>query len=57
MSMALSESEEENLEELGNEGDDDPDVDVEDEGLDIAPDDATEDRGDVCARIDILSLH
>ena len=55
--MPLSESEEENLEELGNEGDDDPDVDVEDEGLDIGPDDATEDRGDVGVRLDILLLH
>lgn len=51
--MSPSESEDENLEELDfdGDGDDDPDGDIDDEPLDIGPDDVTEERGDVCFAI------
>lgn len=45
--MAASDSEEEILEDNEYDGDDDPDVDAEDETLDVGADDATEEGDDV----------
>jgi transcriptional activator SPT8 len=50
--MAPSDSEDDNLEDIEYEGDDDPDAEVDDELLDVVPDDATEEADDVC-----FSLH
>lgn len=46
--MSPSESEDEGLEDVEFDDNDDPEADIEDDALDAAPDDATEDGDDVC---------